>query len=58
MGLYEVSPDCGFNELRRAWLILIRAACNCGHVTRPCLTADGAANALFRHQAQAGTRVA
>jgi len=58
MGLYQVSGGCWFKDMRRAWLVLLRAECTCGHVTRPYLTADGAANALILHQAQAGTRVA
>jgi hypothetical protein len=57
MPLYEVSAECWFTDMCRAWLLLVRARCACGYRTRPCLTLDGAANALLRHQAQAGTRV-
>jgi hypothetical protein len=58
MQTYLMSDGCLFQRFRRAWLVLIRAECACGHLTRPCLTLNGASNALFRHQAQAGTRVA
>jgi hypothetical protein len=58
MELYQLADGCLFLEFRRAWLILIRAECACGHRTRPCLTLNGASNELFRHQAQTGTRVA
>jgi hypothetical protein len=58
MELYQVSDGCWFKAMHRAWLILVRAECGCGHVTKPFLTLDGAANALIWHQAQAGTRVA
>jgi hypothetical protein len=57
MEIYQLSPDCGFKELRMAWLFLIRAECACGHRTRPHLTLRGAADALLQHQADAGTRV-
>jgi hypothetical protein len=58
MALYRLSDGCCFMTMRPAWLVLLRAECTCGYRTRPCLTNDGAANALIRHQAQAGTRVA
>lgn len=58
MELYQMSDGCMFQRFRRAWLILARAECACGHLTRPCLTLDGASNELIRHQAQAGKRVA
>lgn len=58
MPLYRLSDGCLFQRFRRAWLILIRAECTCGHLTRPCLTMEGASDELIRHQAQAGTRVA
>jgi hypothetical protein len=55
--IYEMHPDCWFKEVHRAWLVLVRAECSCGHRTRPHLTLDGAARALILHQAEAGTRV-
>lgn len=58
MKIYQLSDGCCFRSFRRAWLILVRAECACGYLTRPYLTADGASDALIRHQAQAGTRVA
>jgi hypothetical protein len=58
MELYQVNSDCLFTDLEPAWLIFVRARCRCGHRTRPYLTMDGAANALIRHQARRGTRVA
>ena len=56
--LYQISGDCWFSGFSRAWLVLIRAECTCGHRTRPCLTVNGASNKLIWHQAEAGTRVA
>jgi hypothetical protein len=58
MELYHIASDHWVKDLRRAWLVLVRAECRCGHVTRPYLTLDGAANALVRHQVKTGTRVA
>ena len=57
MKVYRVSPGCGFSDMRTAWWLLVRAECACGHRTRPYFTLDGAANALIRHQAGAGTLV-
>jgi hypothetical protein len=56
--LYQISGDCWFKGFSRAWLVLIRAECTCGHRTRPCLTVNGASDKLIWHQAEAGTRVA
>ncbi len=58
MEVYRLSPACWFVDIRPAWLVLVRAECSCGHLTRPHLSIDGASRALIRHQAVAGTRVA
>jgi hypothetical protein len=57
MAVYELAGGCWFEKISRAWLVLVRAECACGHRTRPHVTLDGAANALIRHQVATGTLV-
>jgi hypothetical protein len=56
--IYQLSGDCWFKGFSRAWLVLIRAECTCGYRTWPHLTAQGAGNAIFRHQVSTGTLIA
>lgn len=46
-----------FKDFKRAWLVLTRAECSCGHLTRAYWSLDKASSALIRHQAASGTRV-
>ena len=58
MEIYRVGPGHVIKDVHRAWLLLVRAECSCGHKTRPYWSLDGAADALLQHQIESGTRVA
>jgi hypothetical protein len=55
MEVRQVTGEHWFDKFTTVLAFLVRAHCTCGWRSRPCLTMDGASNALIRHEYDLGT---